>query len=333
METELSTAKRALLEKVLGNQMPNHVLRSLTGVAEERTESSSAQRRVTVLAVQSGAKRPLFYLHVHWLGGAVYCFNLARMLGLDQPFYLLDLYRFEDLPIPPTIEAMAAEYIAVIRGIQPEGPYQLAAFCGASVLAYEIAQQLQRAGQAVDFAGFIDPMAPGIGSVRLTQRVVRAIGAVLGLSPGGQLDWFLRIRYMSRRVLKRVSNEYTQQGDRLMQRWNDEHPRRLRLLPASGALRLDWLGMFIWSVAAYRPVRYSGKVTYFFAEDNHDRRNLWWGKVGQVGPNNEIRMVPGDHVTCRTDHLAELAQQLGSCLSNAARRSQPPAPRNSPVSG
>jgi thioesterase domain-containing protein len=326
VETELSTAKRALLEKVLGNQAPTRALRSLMGPAEESSERASSESgRVTVSTVQSGTKTPLFYLHVHWQGGAFYCFNLARLLGPDQPFYVLDLYRFEDLPAPPTIEVMAAEYIGVIRGIQPEGPYQLAAFCGASVLTYEIAQQLQRAGETVEFTGFIDPMAGAIRSIRVTQRMVRAIGTALRLAPAAQLDWFLRIRYLSR-LLRRARDEYTEHGDRLMRRWNDEHPRRWRLLPASGALRLDWLATFIWSVAAYRPRRYPGKVTYFLAEDNPDGRRLWWGKIGKAGPNNEIRTVPGDHVTCRTEHLADLAQQLGSCLSPVTSRPARPLP-------
>src|SRR2546430_8819365 len=129
----------------------------------------AANWRTPVVAIQSGgSKRPLFYMHVHWQGGAFYCFNLAQMLGPDQPFHILDLYRFDDLPAPPTIETMAADYIAPMRRIQPEGTYQVAAFCGASIIAYEMAQQLRRAGQEVDLLAFIDPMAGPIQSIRCT---------------------------------------------------------------------------------------------------------------------------------------------------------------------
>ena len=113
-----------------------------------------------------GSKRPIFYLHVHWIGGAFYSFTLAHHLGPDQPLYIIDPYRFDGLQVPPTIETMAASYIKTMRDVQPEGPYFLAGFCAGGLIAYEIAQQLRVQGQAVDLLVLIDPMA---GPIRIHQ--------------------------------------------------------------------------------------------------------------------------------------------------------------------
>src|SRR6266568_3795860 len=50
--------------------------------------------RAPVVPLQpKGTRRPLFYFHVHWQGGAFYCFNMARILGEDQPFYVFEPYK------------------------------------------------------------------------------------------------------------------------------------------------------------------------------------------------------------------------------------------------
>jgi len=326
VENELSAAKRALLQKALQQDRPEGAMHTLARHAAARAEPlPAANWRTPVVAIQSGrSKRPLFYMHVHWQGGAFYCFNLAQMLGPDQPFHILDLYRFDDLPAPPSIETMAADYIAAMRRIQPEGPYQVGAFCGASIIAYEMAQQLRRAGQEVDLLAFIDPMAGPIDSIRWSGALIRRLGRLMRFGSDRQLDWFLRIRYVSR-VLRRARDEYTEQADRLMRRWHQEHPRRFRLLPAAGALRQDWLAVFIWAVSAYVPSPYPGKVTYLYAADNPDRRKLWWGTVTQSSDTVEVRVIPGDHVTCRTEHLKDLADALLRCLMETTQARPAPA--------
>jgi thioesterase domain-containing protein len=320
---EVPGAKRALLDKYLRGELPATTLNAITQLNPANAAPlSSTNSRAPLVAVQpGGSKRPFFYLHVHWQGGAFYCFTLARDLGSDQPFYVLDPYRFDDLPAPPTIEAMAADYIESLRIVQPEGPFLLGAFCGASLVAYEMAQQLRAQGQAVDLLVFIDPMAGPIQSLRLTGSFIRRIGNLLHLGPGAQLDRFLLLRHVSR-VLRRSHDEYTQHTDRLMQRWRKEHPRRFSLLPAAGALRQDWMAMFVWAVSGYVPRPYPGNVTYLFARDNHDSRRLWWGKVKKT-ESVEIHRVPGTHETCRTEHIHDLARHLRMCLHEAQGRTRP----------
>ncbi|HEV3096083.1 MAG TPA: thioesterase domain-containing protein [Candidatus Dormibacteraeota bacterium] len=328
---ELAAVKRALLQKY---RRPGAAAGARPEVMEPARVAADAalasSTRTPVIPLQpGGSKRPFFYLHVHWQGGAFYCFSLARALGPDQPFHILDPYRFDGLSAPPSIEAMAAEYVATMRRIQPEGPYAIGAFCGASLYAYEMAQQLRAQGQKIDLLLFIDPMAGPIRSMRAMGVTIRRVGRLLGVGEGRQLNLFLSLRFISRKI-RRARDEYTDHADRLMREWRAKHPRRLSPLPAAGAMRQDWLAVFIWAVSGYAPRPYRGKVTYLFARENHDRRKLWWG---QVRPSDgvDIRLTPGTHESCRTDHLDDLAEQIRSCLSEREASERWPASEPAPA--
>ena len=53
-----------------------------------------------------------------------------------------------------SFEEIAADYLALIRQMQPVGPYRLFGLCVHGVLAYEIAQQMRRAGDEVELLAF-----------------------------------------------------------------------------------------------------------------------------------------------------------------------------------
>jgi amino acid adenylation domain-containing protein len=111
----------------------------------------------TLLPLQpSGTLRPLFCITP--IFGAGYMFKLLPdYLGSDQPFYALqspDLY-FEEAP-QTQIEEMAAHYIETLTTLQSEGPYHLMGWCAGGMIAYEMAQQLLRKGEAVERLILID---------------------------------------------------------------------------------------------------------------------------------------------------------------------------------
>jgi hypothetical protein len=262
-----------------------------------------------------GSRRPLFYVHPHWIGGAFYTVTLAHHLGADQPFYLLDPYRFDGLPVPPTIEAMAAAYVEAMHTVQPHGPYLLAAFCGAGLIAYEMAQQLRAQGESVDSLLLVDPLAGPLRLIRVLGGAIRRLGGLLRIGEDKQVDWFLRVRYVSR-VLRRSYDENTDHVDRLLRRWRDEHPHRFALMPAAGALRQDWMAVFIWAVSGYVTRPYAGRITYLLAGDHPAGRQLWWGRVG-AADNVEIHPIPGTNTTCRSQHIHGLAERLQACVGKA----------------
>jgi thioesterase domain-containing protein len=116
---------------------------------------------VEITPPASGARPPFFC--VHPAGGDVLCFfPLARWLGPDQPFYGLQARGLEDGRDPiPGIEEMAAAYLAELRRAQPAGPYRLGGWSFGGLAAFEMAQQLQAAGDEVALLAVIDT-GPGV---------------------------------------------------------------------------------------------------------------------------------------------------------------------------
>jgi amino acid adenylation domain-containing protein len=105
-----------------------------------------------------GAKAPLIAIH----NTGVYYYNLAQLLGADQPLTALQLFD----PVltrdsyPATLAEVAAEYVQLMLELQPAGPYQLLGWCVGGVLAVEIARQLQEHRRTVSFLGLIDAWSP-----------------------------------------------------------------------------------------------------------------------------------------------------------------------------
>jgi len=121
--------------------------------------------------------RPFFC--VHPAGGNVLCYaELARALGPDQPFYGLQLPDLEVLGPTPTVEAMAAHYVAAIAAVSPVGPYALGGWSLGGAIAYEMACQLRAAGREVDLLALIDPSPLPRGALPFPAAVVGPPAAV-----------------------------------------------------------------------------------------------------------------------------------------------------------
>ncbi|HXA47675.1 MAG TPA: thioesterase domain-containing protein, partial [Burkholderiaceae bacterium] len=55
-----------------------------------------------------------------------------------------------------TVPEMAAVYIQAIRHVQANGPYRVAGWSAGGTIAFEIARQLIKAGETIEFLGLID---------------------------------------------------------------------------------------------------------------------------------------------------------------------------------
>ena len=322
---ELSDARRALLEKYLrGEISPAEIAR---GAAQSNGKSTPASSptptnpstpiptpventdslRVPVVAIRTGgSKRPLFYSHVHVDGGAFYCFTLAERLGPDQPFYILEPYRFDIGELPPTLEQMATAYIESMRTVQPHGPYLLSGFCGGGLIVFEMAHQLLRQGEEVDLLLLVESVdGPGPATYRMVLRTIagrfiRRISKLLHIPTQQQLKWFLRLRHY---YLLPLYPAYRKTHNP----W---------LHPPTEMLYQDWIGIFVWIISAYHPQKYPGKVTYFWAKEEFLSRKEWRGQQVEA-VEREMIMIPGNHWSCRTDYLQEYANTLSLTVSKA----------------
>jgi phthiocerol/phenolphthiocerol synthesis type-I polyketide synthase E len=158
-DSSLAVALFSRIEREFGRRLPVVVLfeaptiSSLAALLADR--ASSFHPRIVPLQAE-GAWPPLFLLHD--ASGDVFGYrHLAQRLGPDQPVYGVRASGLDGEVEPAqSVEAMAAAYLPAIRSVQPTGPYYLAGYCGGGTIAYEVAQQLIRAGESVAFLGLLD---------------------------------------------------------------------------------------------------------------------------------------------------------------------------------
>jgi thioesterase domain-containing protein len=145
-------------------------------------------------------------------GGSVIALRpLAEALGPEQPLYGVTHHGIDPGSLPTTLAAIAAIYVDAIRETQPEGPYYLAGYSAGGFIAFEVARQLQRSGQAVAFVALMDTTAsrlrapllrrygkypriflrrPGASSVRFARALLRRFGwSMRWIRSGGATSW------------------------------------------------------------------------------------------------------------------------------------------------
>lgn len=116
----------------------------------------------TIIQIQPGHPNhpPLFL--VHPIGGGIDAYPaLARNLHPDCPVYGIRAIGLDQESDPiQDMPTMATLYRQAIQRIQPFGPYYLGGWSMGGVVAYEIAQQLQKSVEAVAGLILIDSPAP-----------------------------------------------------------------------------------------------------------------------------------------------------------------------------
>ena len=141
-----------------------------------------------VTAHAEGDATPLFCVH-GMMGASLFPMRLAKALGRDRPIYGLRAIGLERGEVPyETVPEIAAGYVRDLKTVQPTGPYLILGQCGASFVAFEVAQQLTREGSEVTALILGDPPAaeqlawrtddPGTLSIILSNAGARVRQAV-----------------------------------------------------------------------------------------------------------------------------------------------------------
>jgi thioesterase domain-containing protein/acyl carrier protein len=138
----------------------------------------------TLVPLQPGVGRPVFWVHPGV--GTVYCYvPLVRHLGLDRPMYGLQARGVAGPEAPlDRIEDMAAFYLRELRQVQPQGPYLLGGWSLGGVVAFEMALQLQAAGEEVELLALVDSVLVPAGHEPEAVSVLTAFARDLGLPLG-----------------------------------------------------------------------------------------------------------------------------------------------------
>jgi thioesterase domain-containing protein/acyl carrier protein len=157
------------------------------------TTAAAPTRRFTHLVAmhqgEGGPKTP-FFLVAGMFGNVLNLRHLAQLLGSDRPFYGLQARGlYGDAAPHATFPDAAADYIAEMRAVQPQGPYLVGGFSGGGLIAWEIARQLEEDGAVVALTALLDtpvPMRPPLSRadrLRIKYAELRANG------PRYLVDW------------------------------------------------------------------------------------------------------------------------------------------------
>jgi acyl carrier protein/pimeloyl-ACP methyl ester carboxylesterase len=156
------------LDVMLGIEKEFQYTAPLTVLAEAPTVSQLASRLETMSLGRSnmirihtaGRRHPLFAVY-HAGTHALALLPILRSLGPDQPCYWLQ---------PPgmdwtstecaTVPQIATYYIKEIKAVQPHGPYRLLGNSFGGHVVFEMALQLQEAGESIEFLAMLDTEAP-----------------------------------------------------------------------------------------------------------------------------------------------------------------------------
>ncbi|HEY9125669.1 MAG TPA: non-ribosomal peptide synthetase [Acidobacteriaceae bacterium] len=242
--------------------------------------------RSTVVPLRNvhGVKPPLFM--VHGVGGNVLGFYaLARQLDEDQPVYGIQAQAL--LPqreVKLRLEEMAAQYVADMREIWPDGPYHLLGFSFGGLVAYEIARQLKAAGLEVGLLGMLDTRQPqemrGVPVQGPLHRRMYLRARLLYLRTYRRNG---RVKYLWRRLMERAQRANYMYAAKTGQSLVTNAARNVREINYAAGI-------------SYVVQPYAGKVTLFKAEPVAEEiplpEDLNWGSAAD---DVVIRNLPGDH--------------------------------------
>ena len=191
--------------------------------------------------------------------------NLARHLPADVSVYGVEPQSQLRVPLAITsIEGMATCYLKQVRRHQPRGPYLLGGLCAGGLVAYEMAVQLERAGEQVELVAILDAGTPqavvkrGLSSVRRRERFWRALAGVRE-SGGSALSRFFKLSTtfferaygaLSWAVCSRVGCVWAWSRVRLLRRWLRNDKSWPAWLPA-----LTFHQIYVYAEARYVPGR------------------------------------------------------------------------------
>jgi thioesterase domain-containing protein len=321
------------MEQVCGRKLPLTALfagATIEQLANALVKQDDTAPQEPVMQIQAGgSKPPLFFLHGDFTGAGLYCLNLARRLGPDQPVYAFHPSGADGKPFTPDIRAMAAGHLQHLRRIAPHGPYRLGGFCAGGYIAFEMAQQLAAQGEQVEQLILIE-VAPARRVHKLIRESVNCLGALRGLGSTARIRLFERWidRLVCFNAFRRASTGT--QIRIVLERMCSTAGKFIRLpglarrcQPAAPPpntprkMPRELGDAYLWAIAGYLPRRYAGPVSLILASDIQPQNGdptLGWGRVA---PQIAVYSVPGDHLSSITRYGNVLAERLKCCLAGA----------------
>jgi thioesterase domain-containing protein len=222
--------------------------------------------------------------------------QLIPHFGLEQPLFGFRPRWVEGSDDYGSVEEMAREFLAELRAVQPEGPYQLGGHCVGGIAALEIAQLLLQEGEEVQMMVFLDTERPTALRTFFTElyflwQRARHIWNVIS-------EILLANRKARGEMIRKLLHRKFRETDKFYQ-------------SKMGYRRL----LYRHSIK-----HYAGRITLIMneAQARFDR-DLGWTGIPQDGL--DIHTVPGAHYTVLDHHAEEVAQVILKCMNRTTATS------------
>jgi amino acid adenylation domain-containing protein len=306
----LAVRMMAKIEKIVGVRPSLEMMRAgvtIERLAREMGESRAEDGPIVRFGPEKGAD-PVFFVHPG-LGG-FYCQKLSGAMP-DRPFYLLGGENMTGLERLPTIEELARRYVETIRGVNPRGPYRLAGYSIGCTVAYEMARQLEAAGERVPNLMLVAaPFDEASWWWVAARRSLASLRTLLGFDHSAMLNLFNlmgKAGELGVGALKPGGPERVRQAVvRAFSRVRTEGS--IRALDPKAAETNETLQVLLWAGAAYEPKPYRGPVTLLEVKDKFLQRNA--SELKRLSPSVVQVHLPGDHDSIVTTHVGALGEEI-----------------------
>jgi thioesterase domain-containing protein len=134
---------------------------ALIDEASARTTPQAAPGAAPIVVYHAAAAGPPFiFFHSDAQAEGMYCRKLSAAIGRDVRFVAIAPHGSAGLPVMPSMEAMARDYVARIKQIEPTGPYRIGGHCVGGIVAYAVARLLREGGDEVERLVLVNSYAP-----------------------------------------------------------------------------------------------------------------------------------------------------------------------------
>jgi amino acid adenylation domain-containing protein len=291
---------------------------TIAQVAEMCEATADAPRVRGVVEIRRGGRKPPLYFPPGLLSEPAAIIRIIAHLPDDQPIYMIEMRPAEGA-VAPSMETLAAGYVADLLAAQPDGPFSLAGYSFSALLAFEMARQLKARGRDVRRVIVIDS-----GPRRPRPRTAWDWLATLGLFLENLPRWAWS---ELRRLQQRENRERLWRSTQALARQVTGVRRR------RGATVGEIFDVSSWSpelvarananlraLATYGYGPYDGRIVLFRARTrplfHSHARDLGWRTFARGGL--EVVDLPGDHHTITWEpQVRALGQRLRDVLEQA----------------